>query len=115
MATHKELLKAEKKALNKLFVRELSNVRKETHELDQLQKAIVVHVNYGNSKDRTTLEQKYVDSQVVDLLNQYRKKIDDHLPRLRRVKQIEKDIDYAKKYSYYQGSHTFKRLNYEEG
>ena len=84
MATHKELLKAEKKALNKLFVREL-------------QKAIVVHVNYGNSKDRTTLEQKYVDSQVVDLLNQYRKKIDDHLPRLRRVKQIEKDIDYAKK------------------
>ena len=86
MATHKELLKAEKKALNKLFVRELSNVRKETHELDQLQKAIVVHVNYGNSKD-----------QVVDLLNQYRKKIDDHLPRLRRVKQIEKDIDYAKK------------------
>lgn len=115
MATYKELLKAEKKALNKLFVRELSNVRKETHELDQLQKAIVVHVNYGNSKDRTTLEQKYIDSQVVDLLNQYRKKIDDHLPRLRRVKQIEKDINYAKKYSYYLGSHTFKRLNYEAG
>lgn len=115
MATYKELLKAEKKALNKLFVRELSNVRKETHELDQLQKAIVLHINNGNSKDRTTSDQKYVDSQIVDLLHQYRKKIDDHLPRLRRVKQIEKDINYAKKYPYYRGSHTFKRLNYEAG
>lgn len=113
MPTYMDLLKAEKKALNKLFVREFTNARKESQELEQLKQKITKQIDYGNSKNRPKIEQKYVDGQVVTLLNQYEKKIEKHLKRLRRMNQIEKDINYAKKYSYYLGSHTFKRLNYE--
>lgn len=112
MTTYKDLLRAEKKALNKLFVRELSNVRKESYKLDKLKEEIVRHINYANSEDRKNLEQKYVNNQIINLLNQYEKKIEHHLTRLRRVNQIEKDINYTKKNSYHQDSYTFKRLNY---
>ncbi|MGM0157050.1 hypothetical protein IGI47_001359 [Enterococcus sp. AZ191] len=51
MPTYMDLLKAEKKALNKLFVREFTNARKESQELEQLKQKITKQIDYGNSKN----------------------------------------------------------------